>query len=213
MHPADAELLDEFVDTLWLRDGLARNTLEAYRSDLNLFALWLETIGMALTAVTEVEINAYLAHLHRQPLPPKATSQRRLLSALRRFYRWLLDENRVPGDPLINIQPPMRVERFPKTLSEAQVEALLRAPDTTTPLGLRDRAMLEVVYATGLRVSELVGLKLFELSLNDGVLRTTGKGNKERLVPLGELAVDWLGRYLQDGRPALLKGRSCDQVL
>lgn len=212
MSAPDRDLVDEFVDTLWLRDGLARNTLEAYRSDLNLFALWLGATGRQLLEVDEAAVNAYLAHLHRQPQPPKATSQRRLLSALRRFYHWLLDENRIKLDPLINILPPMRAERFPKTLSEAQVEALLNAPDVDTPIGLRDRAMLEVVYATGLRVSELVGLKMFEVSLADGVLRTTGKGAKERLVPLGEVAMEWLGRYLQDGRPALLKARSCDEV-
>ena len=212
MHPADASLLDEFVDTLWLRDGLARNTLEAYRSDLAQFATWANDKGLTLGAIGESEINAYLAHLHHQPRPPKATSQRRLLSALRRLYAWLLDENRVHVDPLLHIQPPLPSTRFPKTLSEAQVEALLAAPDTQTPRGLRDRAMLEAVYATGLRVSELVGLKMFELGLTEGVLRTTGKGAKERLVPLGEVAVDWLQRYLQEARPLLLKGKTCDEV-
>jgi integrase/recombinase XerD len=131
---------------------------------------------------------------------------------MRRFFRWLLDQNRIQADPLVNIQPPMRVERFPKTLSEQQVEGLLSAPDENTPLGLRDRAMLEMIYATGLRVSELTGLKMFEVSLSEGVVRAFGKGSKERLVPLGEMAVEWLQRYLSEARPALLKGRNCDEV-
>jgi len=210
MLSTNAALLDEFVDAIWLRDGLAKNTLASYHSDLTLFARWLAE--RPLQGVGEGEINDYLAYLHRQPLPPKPTSQRRLLSALRRLYRWLLDENRVQQDPLLNILPPAPANRFPKTLSEAQVEALLAAPDVNTPLGLRDRAMLEVVYATGLRVSELVSLRLFEVSLSDGVLRTIGKGSKERLVPLGEVAVEWVQRYLTEARPALLKGKSCDEV-
>lgn len=210
MDEANKALIDEFVDAIWLRDGLAKNTLSSYHSDLTLFARWLG--NRSLTTVGEMEINAYLAHLHHQPAPPKPASQRRLHSALRRFYGWLLDENRAQADPLLNVQPPRPADRFPKTLSETQVEALLAAPDVNTPLGLRDRAMLEVIYATGLRVSELVGLRLFEVSLNDGLLRTRGKGAKERLVPLGELAVEWLQRYLDDARPVLLKGRSCDEV-
>ncbi|GAB2180847.1 site-specific tyrosine recombinase XerD [Denitratisoma sp. agr-D3] len=210
MLSANADLLDEFIDAIWLRDGLAKNTLASYRSDLALFAAWLE--GTPLTTVGEAEINGYLAHLHRQPTPPKPTSQRRLLSALRRFYGWLLDENRVASDPLLNILPPAPASRFPKTLSEAQVEALIAAPDVDTPLGLRDRTMIELLYATGLRVSELVAVRLFEMDLRAGVLRTVGKGSKERLVPLGEVAVEWLQRYLQEGRPALLKGRTCDEV-
>ncbi|RTL55769.1 MAG: site-specific tyrosine recombinase XerD [Rhodocyclaceae bacterium] len=210
MNKANADLLDEFVDTLWLRDGLSKNTLAAYHSDLTLFARWLA--DTPLQAVGETEINGYLAHLHHQPTPPKSTSQRRLLSALRRLYGWLLDENRIQLDPLLNILPPAPASRFPKTLSEQQVEALLAAPDLDTPIGLRDRAMLEVVYATGLRVSELVGLRLFEVSLDDGVLRTFGKGAKERLVPLGEVAVDWLQRYLLEARPLLLKDKICDEV-
>jgi integrase/recombinase XerD len=210
MQPGNAALLDEFVDAVWLRDGLAKNTLASYRSDLALFATWLDNIS--LLAVAEGEINGYLAHLHVQPAPPKPTSQRRLLSALRRFYHWLLDENRVQMDPLLNILPPAPASRFPKTLSEGQVEALLAAPDVDTPLGLRDRAMLEVVYATGLRVSELVGIRLFEIDLKAGVLRTVGKGSKERLVPFGEWAVEWVQRYMEESRPQLLKGKTCDEL-
>jgi integrase/recombinase XerD len=212
MRASDALLLDEFTDALWLADGLAKNTLAAYRSDLALFAAWLAGQGHELPDASEADINGYLAHLHRRPEPFKPSSQRRLHSALRRFYGWLLDQGRIRVDPLLNIERPMRAERFPKTLSEKNVEDLLAAPDVDTPLGLRDRAMLELLYATGLRVSELVDLKLFELSLADQVLRAIGKGNKQRLVPLGEVAADWLQRYLAQARPKILKGRSSDHV-
>ena len=212
MNSADAALLDEFSDALWLADGLAKATLSAYRSDLGLFAAWLAERGGALAGASEADINAYLAHLHARPERIRPASQRRLHSALRRLYAWLIERGRLQANPLINIERPMRAERFPKTLSEARIEALLAAPDTTRPLGLRDRALLELLYATGLRVSELVGLKLFELSLQDGVVRTMGKGAKERLVPLGEVAADWLRRYLAEARPALLKGRGADHV-
>ena len=160
----------------------------------------------------EAAVNRYLAHLHTRPGGFKPASQRRLHSTLRRFYRWLLDQGRITVDPLLNVERPMRAERFPKTLSEKNVEDLLAAPDTNTPRGLRDRALLEVLYATGLRVSELIGLKMFELSLTDGLVRVFGKGSKERLVPLGEVAMDWLRRYLAEGRPALLQGASSDFV-
>ncbi|HEX8963868.1 MAG TPA: site-specific tyrosine recombinase XerD [Rhodocyclaceae bacterium] len=212
MRASDALLLDEFADALWLADGLAKNTLGAYRSDLALFANWLEAQGSELAGAGEADINGYLAHLHARPESFKPSSQRRLHSAMRRFYGWLLDQGRIRVDPLLNIERPMRAERFPKTLSEKNVEDLLGAPDVATPLGLRDRAMLELLYATGLRVSELIELKLFELSLADQVLRAIGKGDKQRLVPLGEVAADWLQRYLAEGRPAILKGRSSDHV-
>ncbi|MDD5250066.1 MAG: site-specific tyrosine recombinase XerD [Rhodocyclaceae bacterium] len=212
MRASDGILLDEFADALWLADGLAKNTLAAYRSDLALFAAWLSAQDRELAAAGESDINAYLAHLHARAERIKASSQRRLHSALRRFYGWLLDQGRIRVDPLLNIERPMRAERFPKTLSERNVEDLLAAPDVDTPLGLRDRAMFELLYATGLRVSELVDLKLFELSLADQVLRATGKGDKQRLVPLGEIAADWLQRYLDGARAAILKGRSSDHV-
>jgi integrase/recombinase XerD len=212
MRDIDAALIDEFADALWLADGLAKNTLSAYRSDLALFALWLEDSGATLPSADEAAVNRYLAHLHGRPEGFKASSQRRLHSTLRRFYRWLLDRGRIASDPLLNVERPNVAARFPKTLSEKNVEDLLAAPDIATPRGLRDRALLEVLYATGLRVSELVGLKLFEVSLADGLVRVLGKGAKERLVPLGELAVDWLQRYLRDGRPLLLKGASADHV-
>jgi integrase/recombinase XerD len=212
MKEADGALIDEFVDALWLADGLAKNTLAAYRSDLALFSLWLAEQQLDLLGADEAAINRYLAHLHGRAEGFKPTSQRRLHSTLRRFYRWLLDQGRLRVDPLLNVERPRVAERFPKTLSEKQVEALLAAPDVNTPRGLRDRALLEVVYATGLRVSELIGLKMFELSLTDGLVRVFGKGSKERLVPLGEVAIDWLNRWLADGRPALLKGRNSDYV-
>jgi integrase/recombinase XerD len=212
MKDTDAALLDEFVDGLWLADGLAKNTLAAYRSDLALFAGWLGARGGSLMAAAEADINGYLAHLHARPERIRPASQRRLHSAFKRFYGWLLDQGRIQVDPLINVDRPMRAERFPKTLSEKNVEDLLDAPDIDTPLGLRDRALLELLYATGLRVTELTTLRMFELSLNDNVVRVTGKGDKHRLVPLGQVAAEWLTRYLRDGRPLILKGRASDDV-
>ncbi len=212
MNEADKSLIDEFTDSLWLADGLAKNTLSAYRSDLALFGGWLSGRKVALPDAQESDIDAWLAHLHTRQEKVRPTTLRRFQASLRRFYRWLIEQGRITVDPLLNIQPPVTAERFPKTLSEKQVEDLLAAPDVNTPLGLRDRTLLEVVYASGLRVSELVGLKLFNISLNDRVVRTFGKGGKERLVPLGEIAADWLQRWLREGRPVLLKGRNSDFV-
>ncbi|MCX8086348.1 MAG: site-specific tyrosine recombinase XerD [Rhodocyclaceae bacterium] len=212
MKAPDSELIDEFIDALWLADGLAKNTLAAYRSDLTLFAAWLAERGTSLAAAREADIDAWLAALHAQRRKLKPTTLRRFQASLRRFYHWLIEEGRRDDDPLVHLQPPIVAERFPKTLSEAQVEALLAAPDVTTPRGLRDRCLLEVLYATGLRVSELVGLKLFHISLNERVVRSFGKGGKERLMPLGEVAADWLARWLTEGRPALLKGQTSDFV-
>jgi integrase/recombinase XerD len=212
MQASDAELIDEFIDALWLADGLSKNTLGAYRSDLALFAGWLAESGGSIVGADGTAINAYLAHLHARPGGIKTTSQRRLMASLRRCYRWLRDQGRMQADPLLNIDKPRQAQRFPKTLSEKQVEDLLNAPDVATPLGLRDRAMLELLYATGLRVSELVGIRLFELSLNDNVVRVMGKGSKERLVPLGEVAADWLRRYIASARNELLKQRVSDAI-
>jgi integrase/recombinase XerD len=209
---ADRAPIDEFIDALWLADGLAKNTLAAYRSDLALYQAWLQAQGSDLVGADEEAVNRYLAALHARPGGFKASSQRRLHSALRRFYRWLLDQGRIRVDPLLNVERPMPGERFPKTLSEKNVEALLAAPDTTEPRGLRDRALLELLYATGLRVSELVGLKMFELSLTEGLVRVMGKGSKERLVPIGELASEWLDRWLREGRAVVLKDGSSDHV-
>ncbi len=212
MREADAALIDEFADALWLADGLSKNTLASYRSDLGLFAAWLEPHKQSVIDADEAAINAYLAHLHARPGGIKSASQRRLMASLRRCYRWLLDQGRLQADPLQNIGKPGTIQRFPKTLSEKQVEALLDAPDVDTPLGLRDRAMFELLYATGLRVSELVGVRLFEISLNDNVVRVMGKGSKERLVPLGQIAAEWLQRYLAGARGELLKQHVSDAV-
>jgi integrase/recombinase XerD len=186
LSEADTQLLDAFCDALWLEDGLARNTISSYRSDLEQLAA-----RKALLEVQEADLFGFLAS--RQG---RASSAARLVSSLKRFYQYCLRERRIAADPTLKLDPPKRVPRFPKTLSESDVEALLGAPDVAKPLGLRDRAMLETLYATGLRVSELVALKIFEVNLDAGVLRVMGKGSKERLVPLGEEAVDWISRYL-----------------
>ena len=209
LQPAHRAELDRFTDTLWLEHGLAKNTLAGYRSDLARFAAWLETRAQRLPAVGGADVAAYLAEFSRAAKP---ASQRRLIAAWRRYYRLLLANREIAEDPTLVIDTPQAAERFPKTLSEAQVEALLAAPELDSPQGLRDRCMLEVLYAAGLRVSELVGLKVFAVGVNEGVVRVMGKGSKERLVPLGEIAADWLQRYLAEARPILLAGRSCDEV-
>jgi integrase/recombinase XerD len=208
----DSALLDEFCDHLWLEDGLAKNTLDAYRRDLRLFGEWLATRGGSLAAAAEADVTGYLAHRHGGAAAPRASTQARLLSSLKRFYRFLLRERRIMADPTAKLDPPKRTPRFPKSLSEADVEALLGAPDVGTPRGQRDRAMLETLYATGLRVSELVRLKLVEVALDMGVVRVFGKGAKERLVPLGEEAAAWLARYLAEGRRTLISGGASDFV-
>ncbi len=201
--PADVAAIDRFCDALWLEDGLARNTIDAYRRDLTQFARWLKQRGgSGIGAVGEGEIYAYFSARHRGR-GAKASSDARLLSSLRRFYRHALRERRIDADPTARLDPPKRAPRFPSTLSEAEVEALLAAPDVSTPRGLRDRAMLETLYACGLRVSELVGLQMNQLGLAQGVVKVVGKGNKERLIPMGEEALHWLRRYLQAGRPQL----------
>ena len=209
----DQALLDEFIDQLWLEDGLARNTLEAYRRDLRQLADWLQAQRppSSLTGADEALINRYLAFRHGTARI-RAATQARLLASLRRFYASALRRGAVTTDPTLQLARPKLPSRFPRSLSEADVEALLEAPDAGTPLGLRDRAMLETLYATGLRVSELVGLKLVEAALDAGVVRVFGKGSKERLVPLGEEAVGWLTRYLKEGRLALLHGRPSGHV-
>ena len=211
MRPEDAALIDEFCDAVWLEDGLARNTLEAYRRDLRLFGEWLEKRrGPALAAVTEADLGRYFAQRYESHGRKgfKSSTQARLHSSLKRFYQFLVRDGRVRVDPTLKLDAPKKPQRFPKTLTEGDVEALLREPRVEDTLGLRDRAMLEVLYASGLRVSELVRLKLAEVSADQGVVRVFGKGAKERLVPLGEEALAWLARYGRDARPALLKGRA-----
>ncbi len=204
-------LVNRFCDHLWMEDGLAKLTLAAYRNDLTLFGAWLEKERKQfLNAAVSGDIEAYLAWRFSQHAQPRSAA--RYTSTLKRFYRYLLRENLIAADPTLNLDSPKLPRSLPKTLTEDDVERLLDNADTSTPLGLRDRAMLETLYATGLRVSELVGLKLTAVNVNDGVLRVTGKGNKDRLVPLGEESVQWLRRYLANSRPLLLDGQLCDEV-
>jgi integrase/recombinase XerD len=210
MSARDNAIIERFGDALWTEQGLSDNTLSAYRSDLARLSQWLSARGADLQGVTRRDLQEYLAHRVNADARPRTTA--RLLSSLRRFYRYLLRENLIETDPTALIDSPKIGRPLPKSLTEAQVERLLQAPNTKTDLGLRDRAMLETLYATGLRVSELVGLTLSRVSLNQGVVRVIGKGDKERLVPLGEEAVAWVQRYLDDGRPALVKRHLTDAV-
>jgi len=212
MKATDQALLDEFCDALWLEDGLARNTLDSYRSDLRHFADWLEEKhGKDVTAAEQGDVAGYLSH-RLSVSRTKASTASRELSALKRLYQWLLRQGRMDSDPTLKIASPKLPRRLPDSLTEAEVEALLGSPQGGDPLPLRDRAMLETLYATGLRVSELVGLPLAGVSLDMGVVRVLGKGSKERLVPLGETAVELLQFYLHESRPALLNGRVCDAL-
>lgn len=222
----DNTSIDTFIDAIWLEEGLAKNTLAAYRRDLTLYAAWLDQEqGRALNSSTEYDIGHYfaarmaLAQTATVQLPKmgrhdagKASSSNRRLTVFKRYFRWALRERIITVDPTLKLLMAKSVPRSVKTLTEAQVEALIAAPDVTTPLGLRDRAMLELIYASGLRVSELVGLKVLNVSLTEHVLRTFGKGSKERIVPFGEHASDWLQRYLHTARPAILKGQQTDDL-
>jgi integrase/recombinase XerD len=206
---SDANELDTFIDHLWLEDGLSKNTLESYRLDLTTFALWLVKQGKQLLSVDQADIQQYLAV--KFPLS-KPRSIGRLIASLRRFYRYLLRENRISKDPTLQIESPKLPRSLPKSLNEDEVVALLNAPNIAEPAGLRDRAMLELLYACGLRVSELVGVKATEVSINEGVVRITGKGSKTRLVPMGEEAADWISRYLREARPVILQKRLSDAL-
>lgn len=211
MKPPDAALIDEFCDALWLEDGLARNTLVSYRRDLVQFGGWLEKRhGRTLLDASHADLLDYLAHQVRRRA--KATTSSRQLSSLKRFYRYALRQGRLNADPSINIDAPKLPRALPKSLTEEDIEKLLDAPRTETALGLRDKTMLETLYASGLRVSELTTLTLVQVSLDMGVVRATGKGSKERLVPLGEQALAWLRRYLKEGRPELLGARMSDDL-
>jgi len=206
----DLAEIDNFCDALWLEDGLARTTLDSYRSDLGRLALWLaETGGEALLDIRATTLSAFIAELSRTT---RASSQARYLSTLRRFYRWQIARGRIFVDPTLQLANPARPSRLPKVMSEKQVDHLLAAPDLATPLGQRDSAMLETLYATGLRVSELVNLKIHEVGFNEGVIRVLGKGSKERLVPLGEVAIDWLQGYLAEARQEILKGQQSEAL-
>ena len=204
-HPS----VDAFVDALWLEDGLARLTLDAYRRDLRLFNDWLAAQGKVLTEVLEHDLTAYFAARHAGS---RATTANRRLTVFKRYFRWALREHLMVADPTLRLQPARQPVRLPKSLTEQQVEALLAAPDVGLPLGVRDRTMLELMYASGLRVSELVNLKVIHISLHDHVLRVLGKGNKERLVPFGEVAGQWLRRYLAQARPAIMGALTSDDL-
>jgi len=193
-NDADAALVDAFCDALWLEDGLSKNTISSYRADLRQLK---EFIHRDFLEASEIDLFAFLASKKG-----RASSAARRVSTLKRFYQYCVRERRIGADPTLKLEPPKRVPRFPKSLSEADVEALLGAPDASSALGLRDRAMLETLYATGLRVSELVALRTFEVNLDSGVVRVMGKGAKERLVPLGEEAVDWISRYMKERKDA-----------
>ncbi len=208
----NTELLDEFFDALWLEDGLSRNTLISYRYDLDKYSVWLEKVrGQTLLQTTHADIQGYLAELFLVQ-KARASSTGRTLSSLKRLFRYLLRQEKISVDPTLQIATPKLPRSLPKILTELDVEQLLSAPDTQIPLGLRDRAMFEVLYATGLRVSELVGLHINQLSMDMGVVRVMGKGGKERLVPLGEVALDWLRRYLEEERAVLLMNRVSDDL-
>ena len=209
---ANARLLDRFSDGLWLEDGLARNTLDGYRRDLAQFARWLdEAQGKDLMQAASADLQRHLAwQVESKHAKPRTTS--RLVSALKRFFQFALREGLRRDDPAATLDSPKLPRSLPKSLSEAEVEALLAAPAVETAQGLRDRAMLETLYASGLRVSELVGLKSVQVSLDMGVVRVLGKGSKERLTPLGEEAVAWIDRYQREARPELLGARKSDAL-
>jgi len=203
-------ITERFLDSLWLESGLSDNTLASYRSDLQGFSRWLTLQGATLESASRAHIMGCLAQRYHAGL--KARSTARLLSTLRRFYRYLSREGIIATDPTVDVDMPKLDQPLPKGLSEEQVECLLAQPETATPIGLRDRAMLEVLYATGLRVSELVGLTVSQANLSGGVVRVTGKGGRDRVVPLGEESLQWTNLYLEQARQQLLRGRSCDAL-
>jgi len=214
-HTEIPEIIEQFIDTIWMERGLSENTLSAYRTDLKNFVIWLmltsvKTVDESVIEANREIITNYLSDLESRQISPR--SRARLLSSLRLFYAYLLREKKIEVDPVALIDAPKSGRSLPKTLTEKDVESLLMAPDTLTLLGLRDRVLFEVLYATGLRVSELVGLQLTEINLQQGVLRVTGKGNKERLVPLGEEALSWIEKYLLSARTDLLKGKISDAL-
>src|SRR5688572_3370286 len=204
----ESGLLDRFLDAVWSEHGLSRNTLAAYRADLAALAVWLGGGGASLAVASRAQLLDYLAARIRLGAKPRSSA--RLITSLRRFYRWLARENLIAEDPSALIEMPKLGRPLPKSLSETQVEALLAAPDPENPVGLRDRAMLELLYATGLRVSELVGLRVHQVNLRQGVVQVRGKGGRERLIPLGEEAIGWLERYLRQSRGMLLGRRQSD---
>ncbi len=208
MPAIDHPMIDRFLDALWLEKGLSDNTRDAYRSDLALFNGWLQETGVDLMSVSREAILDHLGWRVDNGYKPRSTA--RLLSGVRGFYRYLLREKLIAVDPTLQVDMPQLGKPLPKSLSEADVEALLAAPDLSDAIGQRDRAMLEVLYACGLRVTELISLTLEQVNLRQGVLRIMGKGSKERLVPMGEEAIVWVERYMRDARHELLNGRPSD---
>ena len=211
-HTVNQEAIDQFCDACWLEDGLSKNSLSAYRRDLTLFANWLELDSectKSIYQVVEADLTAYMASKRDD----KASTANRRLTVFKRFYRYALRQHLVVQDPCLKLRAAKQAQRFPKVLSEEQITTLLNTPDTDQALGLRDRTMLELMYASGLRVSEIVSLKTVALGLNEGVVRVVnGKGGKERLVPFGAEAGEWLRRYLQEARHVLLEGKTCQEV-
>ena len=201
--------LDTFIDHLWLEDGLSKNTLESYRADLSQFHTWLIAQQRDLLSVNQADIQHYLAFKFPQSKPRSIS---RLVASMRRFYRYALRENLIQLDPTLQIESPKLPRSLPKSLNEQEVSDLLNAPDINQPIGLRDRAMLELLYASGLRVSELVTVKVNEVSTQDGVVRVTGKGSKTRLVPMGQEAASWIDQYLNYARPEILQHKLCDAL-
>jgi integrase/recombinase XerD len=211
-HTVNQEAIDQFCDACWLEDGLSKNSLSAYRRDLTLFANWLELDSectKSIYQVVEADLTAYMASKRDD----KASTANRRLTVFKRFYRYALRQHLVEQDPCLKLRAAKQAQRFPKVLSEEQITTLLNTPDTAEALGLRDRTMLELMYASGLRVFEIVSLKTVALGLNEGVVRVVnGKGGKERLVPFGAEAGEWLRRYLQEARHVLLEGKTCQEV-
>ena len=209
LAPQEQAVIDVFLDVIWLEDGLSKNTLDSYRLDLTAFAIWVSTQDKQLLSIDKADVQQYLAV--KFPLS-KPRSIGRLIATLRRFYRYSLRENQIAIDPTLQIESPKLPRSLPKSLNEEEVEALLNAPNVEDALGLRDKAMLELLYASGLRVSELVSIKTSEISMSDSVVRVTGKGSKTRLVPMGENAVEWIARYLKEARSQILQNRLSDAL-
>ena len=202
--------IEQFLDSLWLERGLSKNTLDSYRHDLTLVEVYLQNKSINLNEASAQHLNDYFEFRLNGKIDYKHTSTARLMSAIRRYYQYLCREKIREDDPSARLESPKIVKPLPKSLSESEVDSLLSAPDLNDPVQFRDKAMLEVLYATGLRVSELVGLTMETINLQQGVIRVTGKGNKTRLVPLGEESVYWLERYIEEMRATLLSGQSSD---
>lgn len=207
MQDSDKNLIDAYIDAVWVEKGLSQHSLDAYRRDLTGYAKWLAPRGATLDKSTTVDCQEYLAERFASY---SSRSTARLMSCLRGFFQWMIRQNRIDIDPLAQVRSPKLGRPLPKTLTESEVEKLLNAPKVDLSLELRDKAMLEILYACGLRISELTGLRVDQVNLRQGVVRTMGKGSKERLVPMGDTAIAWLQRYMRQSRPELLGSKSSD---